>query len=343
MPELHIEVARRHRKDRPGGDPATWTRRVLASTSHWTYEALCFDTRCRGKSREASADALTGLACHHVPVSTTTVRRVPAATRGAPPPPLSQRETIEDLLKQSARGAVPIRRTFLQQRDEANVIVPGPMASFVAAHDERGLDAYLFIHALASSEPWNCDYPSGMWVRALGLTETAKPASAKGAVSKIMRRLEERRLITRERTGRTSSVTLLREDGSGEPYEHPHTAKERWLQLPYAYWLEDHFQTLSLPAKAMLLIALSLNDGFYLPSERANEWYGISADSAERGLRELRRAGLLEAEQAWVRTHRSDTGWAPRWTYTLVGSFSKASRRQANSKRRTKDTTEEES
>ena len=77
------------------------------------------------------------------------------------------------------------------------------------------------------------------------------------------------------------------EDGSGELYEHPHRAgSDRWLQLPYAYWLEGHALALSLPAKAMLLIALSLPDGFYLPSERADELVpGISPDSADRGMR----------------------------------------------------------
>ena len=62
-------------------------------------------------------------------------------------------------------------------------------------------------------------------------------------------------------------MTLLREDGSGESFEYSHRAGDWWLQLPYAYWMEGHFLTLSLPAKAMLLIALSLPDGFRLPYE----------------------------------------------------------------------------
>ena len=125
-------------------------------------------------------------------------------------------------------------------------------------------------------------------------------------------------------------MTLLREDGSGEPYEHPHRAgDDRWLQLPYAYWLEDHFLALSLPAKAMLLVALSLPDGFYLPSEKADDWYGISPDSAERGLRELRKTDLLASDREWVKNQRSDTGWTEHWTYTLTGPFSSSARRAA--------------
>ncbi len=262
-------------------------------------------------------------------MSTATIRRARAATRSAAPPALTQRETVEDLLAQSARGIVQIRKSFVQQ-GRGKDTRPGPLASFVTAHDARALDAYLFVHALASAEPWNCDYPAGTWVRVLGLGNNATPASARGAVSKVMKRLEARNLVKRARSGRRASVTLLREDGSGEPYEHPYRAGgDWWLQLPYAYWLEGHFLALSLPAKAMLLVALSLPDGFYLPSERTDAWYGISPDSADRGLRELRRAALLDADRKWVKNQRSDTGWTEHWTYTLIGPFSSSARRDA--------------
>lgn len=280
---------------------------------------------------------------HHRHVSTTTFPRVRAVTRSTPPPPPTQRETIQDLLLQSGRGIVPIRKTFVQQ-GHGKTTKPGPLATFVTAHDDRALDAYLFVHALASAEPWNCDYPSGTWVRALGLGDAATPASARGAVSKVMKRLEDRNLVKRGRSGRKASVTLLREDGFGDPYEHPHKAgTDRWLQFPHAYWLEDHFLNLSLPAKAMLLVALHRPDGFGLPSERAFDWYGISPDSAERGLRELRNAGLLDSEHRWEKDQRSDIGWTERWTYTLTGSFSSARRKAAaaGSKRRAKDDVEE--
>jgi len=175
-------------------------------------------------------------------MSTTTIQKATAATRATTPPaPLTQQETIKDLLTQCARGIVPIRKSFVQQ-GRGKDTKPGPLASFVTAHDTRALDTYLFVHALASAEPWNCDYPAGTWVRALGLGNGATPASARGAVSKVMKRLENRNLVKRSRSGRRASVTLLREDGSGEPYERPHrTGGDWWLQLPYAYWLEDPF------------------------------------------------------------------------------------------------------
>jgi hypothetical protein len=147
-----------------------------------------------------------------------------------------------------------------------------------------------------------------------------------------MRRLEERKLITRNRSKRLSDIKLLREDGSGDPFERPEPTRveDRWLQLPHAYWFEGHYTSLRLPAKVMLLIALSLPDGFHLAYGRAPAWYGVSVDSAEQGLRELRRAGLLSVRRSWFKTPRSATGWTEQLLYTLEGSFSQAERKKAS-------------
>jgi hypothetical protein len=80
----------------------------------------------------------------------------------------------------------------------------------------------------------------------------------------------------------------------------------------------------------MLIIALSLRDGFWLPYERVLEWYGVSSDSAEEGLRELRDVGLLAVKSNWIKTPRSKIGWTERLLYTLQGSFSKAERLKAS-------------
>jgi hypothetical protein len=241
---------------------------------------------------------------------------------------LTRQERLEDLLDDTKRRVVPIRTTFVQQGRGA-ATKPGPLHLFLKAHDERGLDAYLLVHAMASaSSPWNCRMVSDAWVSALGLNDTAATASAKTALSKIMRRLEKRRLITRVRSQRLSDVVLLKEDGSGEPYVRD--LNENWLQFPHAYWLEEHYKTLGLPAKVMLIVALSLPDRFWLPYEYAHAWYGVSSDSAEEGLRELRATGLLAVEHTYVKAPRSATGWTERLLYTLQGSFSTAERKKAS-------------
>lgn len=171
-----------------------------------------------------------------------------------------------------------------------------------------------------------------MWVRALGLCDTATLRSARGVVSKIMKRLDDRQLIQRARSGRLSTVTLLQEDGSGEEYERPVADGDNWFNLPHAYWLDEHYRALSLPAKAMLLIALSLPADFYLPYEKAKPWYGISADSAGRGFRELEKAGLLVSMPEWVKNHRSDTGWIEQRHYMLVGPYAQSARKRGAGK-----------
>ncbi len=59
----------------------------------------------------------------------------------------------------------------------------------------------------------------------------------------------------------------------------------------------------------MLLVAHHQREGFYLPAEKALPWYGISGDSAARGLRELRDMDLLTCRQDWIKNQRSETGW----------------------------------
>jgi hypothetical protein len=249
----------------------------------------------------------------------TTKRRARAVTRSRKPPaPLPRQERIELLLEQTRRGIVPIRNSFVQQ-GRGRSTIPGPLAKFLTGHDNRGLEAYLLVHAMASAEPWNCRLPSEAWVGALGLSDGAEMDSARTAVSKTMRRLEERNLINRERSKRLSDVILLKEDGSGEDYERP---KSHYFRLPHAYWLEGHYISLSLPAKVMLLIALSRPDGFPLPYNRAPDWYGVSEDSAEEGLRELRNQELLSFDKRWIKAARSKTGWTEQYMYTLEGSFS---------------------
>jgi hypothetical protein len=195
------------------------------------------------------------------------------------------------------------------------------MGRFVTGGDTRGLDMYLLIHAVASAAPWDCTYPSHTWVRALGLAEGADDRSARAAVSKTLARIADRRLIDMTRSGRLAKVTLLCEDGSGQPYARPLTRDEPWLQLPYAYWSEGYYDTLDLPAKAVLLIALSLASGFALPLEHAPAWYGIAPKTAQRGLHQLVDRKIL---RRWVRYEvdpSTVTGWIRRNRYALNPPF----------------------
>jgi len=234
---------------------------------------------------------------------------------GLPPLPRTRLQTVEDLLEQSGRSAAPIRRAFVQSGRGASS-GPGPLAAFAHAHDARALDAFLLLHAVASAEPWDCTYPSRVWVRALGLGKAAEKASAQAAVSKTMRRLAGRDLVRVSRAGRLSCVTLLHEDGSGQPYTRPRTKEDPWFNVPYSYWSSGLSERLTLAGKTMYLIAQTLAPSFYLPYGSAPAWYGVSPKTAQRGLAELLKAQLLTKEEKYEVNISSETGWAVRTRYT---------------------------
>jgi hypothetical protein len=145
------------------------------------------------------------------------------------------------------------------------------------------------------------------------------------AVTKIFAKLEERGLILRGRRGRERKirVTLLREDGSGQAYTRPDgkTLADRFLKLPNAYWTDGWCDKLTLPALAMLLVALSEKHGFELPTEKVPAWYGWSADTAERGLAELETHGLLGKSRYRRTEPLSPTGYSIVNTYYLQPPF----------------------
>lgn len=202
----------------------------------------------------------------------------------------NQQETVVGLLGRSQRADLPIRKTFVQQ-GRGRVRKPGPLATLVRHHDERALDLYLLVHAVCSGDGFHVTMPAGVWARAIGISDTG---SARSTISKAFRRVEDLAVLTRTRDGSRSKATLLDEGGHGDPYDHPGPAKQAYLKVPHAYWNEQWHLKLDLSAKAILLIALSLDDDFILPIKWAPDWYGISSDTMNRGLVDLRQAGLLD-------------------------------------------------
>jgi DNA-binding transcriptional ArsR family regulator len=124
-----------------------------------------------------------------------------------------------------------------------------------------------------------------------------------------------------ERKGRLANVRLRREDGGGQDYVHPSATSSPYLRLPFDYWNNGYYGSLSLPGKALLLIALTLQDDFSLPPERGPAWYGISPSTVERGLRELRRADLLNARRVRKSAPLAPEGYTFVNLYTLAAPF----------------------
>lgn len=237
-------------------------------------------------------------------------------------------ETRADLLTRSKRSAAPILKAFVQNPDRKSKDRPGPLRQFVNNGDLRGLQAFLLLHAIISSggesDDWSTSLPIGAWARALGTTVGAEPASSRAAVSKIFRRLENRKLITRASTGknRLVKVTILRPDGHGGAYTRPgHKNADTFLKLDNKFWIEKYYEQLDISATAMLLVSLHEKPGFELPTEKVPEWYGWSADTAERGFKKLETLGLLQIDKRTRKAPLTDSGLTTVNVYNLTGVF----------------------
>lgn len=238
--------------------------------------------------------------------------------------PATAAETRAALLTRARRKATPLRKIFVQQPSGASQR-PSLLADFVRRRDKRALNAYLFILAVNSSgangDGWSCTQAAGVWTRALDLAAYAQASSAATALAKTLKRLHDRHLITRCKVGkdRLLRLGLLKEDGSGQPYTRPgHRDSDRYLKLPNSYWTDGWHDQLSLPAIAMLLVSLHERNPFRLPTEKVPEWYGWSADTAERGFAELIGHQILGKSSRTVKAELSSTGLATINEYALA-------------------------
>ena len=235
------------------------------------------------------------------------------------------RKTVDALLDRANRPFVPIDKAFVQMpRGEEER--RGPLATFVNKGDLRGLKAYLLIVASTSSPDENGEWYTSLslqaWARAFGCFQTANGAAAKTAATRMLVRLQERRLIERSHDGGTREikVKLLAQNGSGGEYQRP---TRRFIRLSHNFWTLRLDEKISLPALAMLLVILGEKQPCELPSERMPEWYGWSADTAERGLHDLCHLGIVEKQRRSKETALSPTGYTVVYEYSVLPPFDK--------------------
>lgn len=252
--------------------------------------------------------------------------------------PATPNQTIDAIVDEAGRDHAPLRNTFLQKPDSESADRAAMLADLVRASDSLGLRLYLTAVLKASSAPWDTALPAPVWARALG-HPLPNSKGATGAISKAWRRLEDHGLIRRSRYNRMAQITLLHEDGSGQDYTHPGGKDRRgkadnYFKVPVGLWLlgpgdEGRWiRELSVPELAMLLISLSLGDGFRLPMEDVPKWYGVSADTAQRGLSGLRDLNLLDVDIRVKTAPLSATGATTEYRYTLQTPFGPIGRRQ---------------
>ncbi|MGW5609364.1 hypothetical protein ACWEWI_25310 [Streptomyces sp. NPDC003753] len=234
---------------------------------------------------------------------------------------MTQERTIELLLERSKRAnrTAPIRRAFVQI-GRAPQTTPGALRSLVSNKQERALDLYLLVAAVTSGGDYSVTDWSTTWARSLGVFDEKTGASA---VSRAWKALKDLHLISTSRgTKRRTTVIKLHEDGSDSPYEPPIT-DEPYFQLPFEYWEHGLHTALSLPGKAMYLIALvQRKPKFPLTQAKISEWYGLADRTVANGINDLLHHQVLE--QAGVETYETlavPSGRAFRPLYSLKEPF----------------------
>lgn len=243
----------------------------------------------------------------------------------AQPPQPTRESTIEAILHASRRrDYLPLRDSFVQGKDPAGNALPGPLHLLARRGVDSTLEQFLLHRALASGGQFDvCRHPI-VWQRALGLMPGhAEDDAGRRTVLRNWKTLRDARLVETRRRGRLLNVTALAEDGSGRVYRHPgeKDAREDYFKLPFAYWRQGYHERLSLPAKAVLLIALTLGDWFWLPPRHATAWYGLSESTLQRGLTELYKAEVLDRRWHYKDAPLTEAGFTREYHWVLKPPF----------------------
>ncbi len=220
-----------------------------------------------------------------------------------------------ELLGQQTRVRVSIRSSFCQEI--GGQLEPGPLHKFVFGRRLFALQLYLLLMCIARSKPWDKKMPATSWA----LTLDRSGPSAESTVSRNWKWLRENNLVETKREGRDLRVFRRDETGKDTEYTKP---TSKFFYLPFAFFTEGWHTKLDLAETTVMLIALSKSTSkpwFQLPTERASDWYGISADTLERGLEGLETHGMLAIHRRQVRDHRARFNTVTINDYTLLGSL----------------------
>ena len=264
-------------------------------------------------------------------MSTTEHTPSPAAAAGPA-------DTRKEITRLSARGYSQYRHVLFQLPQGEN-----PRGSTVgrllAARKHRALVLYLL---LLTCWPWlrgrRSPLEAAVWIRAL-TTDTGLTWSP-STLSRAWKDLEEAGLISRHREGRTVRVVPRREDGAGD-YTLPEGRSDRWntyFVLPDDFWHDELFATLTFPGLAMLLIIAgetSDKPEIDFAYDWARDRYGVSAKSAQNGIKELRARGLIHRREVRITAALSATGFTTRTYYSLTGQYGQEARNMLQKRAKT--------
>lgn len=222
------------------------------------------------------------------------------------------------------RDFLPLRDSFVQSKDTDGKPVAGPLHLLVRRGVDSTMEQFLLHRVLASGGEFDVRRHPIVWQRALGLMPAHEDDDAgRRTVLRNWGVLRRLKLVQTQRQGRLLNVTALAEDGTERPYRHPgdKEAGEDYFKLPFAYWRDGYHEKLTLPGKAVLLIALTLGDWFWLPPSHATAWYGLSGTTLQRGLTDLHRAGVLDRRWHYKEAPLTEAGFTREYHWVLKPPF----------------------
>ncbi|HEY7932945.1 MAG TPA: hypothetical protein VID48_03890, partial [Solirubrobacteraceae bacterium] len=230
----------------------------------------------------------------------------------------SQAGAIAAIIDGAGHNSLHIRRSFVQDRDLDDQPRPGRLAALIGAGRNSTFDQYLLLLAWAQRGQASLCLDWRIWARLLGLPLND---AARRTIGRNWKILSDLNLVAVSRRGRQTSATAQCEDGSGKPYERPDLDGARCLELDHRYWNEDYHKRLTVPGKAVMLIALTLGDWFALPTRRGPQWYGISRSTLERGFKNAYECAVLGTRFSLKQAPLAPKGYTKQNHYILLAPF----------------------
>lgn len=179
---------------------------------------------------------------------------------------------------------------------------------------------YLSLLWVCAAEPYEATYPARAWAALLGLEDHETKGVRR--IHQAIRDLADQGMITaQDRGGHPSTLRLLDDTGSRQPYEPPSEAYNRlsqahadpdllrlhyYFRVPSRIWTEGYMPQLSGPGIAMLLVLLSQQRGaqrvpeVWLAPNEADRRFRLAAATRSKGLQELRDLGLITTRKKIV-------------------------------------------
>lgn len=199
----------------------------------------------------------------------------------------------------------PVRRRFVRSDNAPN---SSPMVSIYRGGRGGDVAIRLYVALIwrSARPPFDSAESAAAWATLLDLEDPTGNGARR--VRAALKKLSAAKLIRIESDpGRVSRVVLLREDGSGKPYQLPSSSftaargdrrdVHRYFKVPTALWTDGQFQSLSGPALVMLMIFLSEQGAegkaIWFSVSVFQDRYGISPATRSAGTKELRARGLL--------------------------------------------------